>query len=347
MLVWTKHAAVLLLAGVTLLSDVSSVEQRASGKDVLSFDGRQETVIDFRIVGQDGFSCDNGTTYCPTGSTCCNLTQPVQKGCVINGQCCRQGVLKPASTSHPNCLVLGDSVSNGYTPLVQAALSAICQVQHTPYAPGSGGAGATSRGLACLDHFLLTDKLVEVDWDVIVFNFGLHNLDNSSAGREMYEAQLSNITKRLLVAGKKVLYASTTPFMPDYTQGNHIVEELNVIASKVMNASAIPVVDLYGTVVKQCGPLPYKSCSICRKDPCSYHYTPQGYELLAAQVMAAIKHALDMRTWCNQRNTSWPGTIITRYLNFFRPREDFLGRDYLHSYKVFSVSIHNVSNFTS
>eukprot|EP00117_Sycon_ciliatum_P035470 scpid89431/ scgid26879/ len=247
-------------------------------------------------VSADGdFTCDNGTTLCPaSASGCCNFTQPVQKGCVINGTCCRQGVLKPPSTTLPNCLILGDSVSDGYTPIVQQILNQTCQVQHTPYAYGSGGAGPVQYGLACLEHFLLTGKLVSIEWDVIFFNFGLHNLVNSTSAEQLYRDDLNKITEILRRASKKVIFGLTTPFMPDYTQGNHVVEDLNRIAASVMQTqpSPVPIIDLYSAVVKECGPVPYKSCSICRKDPCQYHYTPQGYELIAAPVAEAIKNDL-------------------------------------------------------
>ena len=80
-----------------------------------------------------------------------------------------------------NCIVIGDSVSIGYTGLVAKNLSRLCKVQHAPWDVEDGGAGSTARGVACLDNWLVTHSQQKVKWDVITFNFGLHDLTNSSA----------------------------------------------------------------------------------------------------------------------------------------------------------------------
>jgi hypothetical protein len=144
-----------------------------------------------------------------------------------------------------------------------------------------GGADDTGTGVACLDNWLVTQQQQAVKWDVIQvslgtlclqpvrflrpptirglamqFNFGLHNLDNSSSAESEYQVQLLNITRRLLQTGAKLQYALTTPFMPDYTIGNTVVEDLNAIATKMMQAANIPLVDLYKVgkaACHQCG----------------------------------------------------------------------------------------------
>ena len=240
-----------------------------------------------------GFSCDGGTTYCPADSKCCNTSIPVHLGCMLNGACCRPGPKNPPSNVLPNILIMGDSVSDGYTPLVQEATGKTWAVQHTPW-PWGGSADSTGYAMACLDHFLKTDKLMSVNWDLILFNFGLHDLDNDTAAEKLYGVQLSNITSRLIKGSMKVVYALTTPFMPDYNAGNHVVEQLNAIATTVMQHQVVPVpiVDLYTVIADRCGPLPYVNCSICARTPCSYHYTQDGYKLLATAVEGAITKAL-------------------------------------------------------
>ena len=135
---------------------------------------------------------------------------------------------------------------------------------------------------------------------MIQFNFGLHNLDNSSSAEQEYTQQLTSITQQLLSwigpqnKTAKIIYALTTPMMQDYNEGNHAVQDLNKIATSIMNNYSIPMVDLYQRVVDYCGPVPYTTCSICNANPCSYHYTSQGYQWISVYVNNAIREYLDL-----------------------------------------------------
>ena len=92
----------------------------------------------------------------------------------------------------------------------------------------------------------------------------------------------------------KLQYALTTPYMPDYNDGNFAVEDDNKIASDMMKGYGIPTVDLYQRVVEFCGPVPYTNCSICRMEPCSYHYTSSGYDWIAVPVQDEIRKNLNL-----------------------------------------------------
>jgi hypothetical protein len=60
-----------------------------------------------------------------------------------------------------------------------------------------------------------------VNWDVVLFNFGLHDMDsNQGGGPKLYQQQLINITNRLLETNASLIYATTTPFMPYASVGN-------------------------------------------------------------------------------------------------------------------------------
>ncbi len=234
--------------------------------------------------------CGNTTTYCPDSGICCAAQySPTKYGCRLGdsskgsfewppsptASCCMPGPERAPSKTLPNCLIIGDSVSIGYTPTAVKDLEKICQLQHGPWDVSDGGAGSTSVGVACLDNFLVTQAQQHVDWDLILFNFGLHNLDNSTAAEALYEAQLGNITRRLVATGATLVYALTTPFMPDKTQGNMVVEQLNDIAKRVVAPHDIPVLDLYSVVTDHCGKV-YENCDWCRRTPCSYHYNSAG-----------------------------------------------------------------------
>ena len=73
-----------------------------------------------------------------------------------------------------------------------------------------------------------------------------------------------------------------------------VVQRLNVVAAAVMAKRAIPTLDLHTVVTDVCAPAPphhYVNCSICRMEPCSYHYKSPGYDIISAHVASGL-HAL-------------------------------------------------------
>lgn len=193
-------------------------------------------------------------------------------------------------------IAIGDSVSIGYTPQVATLLKASVFVQHSPWS-GGGGTDDVANGVNCQEEFLRTSMYEEQAWDLVSFNFGLHDLNNATAAEDMYAAHLTNFTDRLLRTGSKLVYVTTTPYMPDRFFGNTVVEDLNTKAKAIMAARNIPVADLYTRVTDLCGAI-YKNCSICDNEfnnatgvYCGYHYTPAGWEYLAeylAPIFAGI-----------------------------------------------------------
>eukprot|EP00041_Stephanoeca_diplocostata_P021446 m.499893 g.499893 ORF g.499893 m.499893 type:complete len:285 (+) comp21828_c0_seq21:168-1022(+) len=257
---------------------------------------RSASIVEASVIGAQ--QCGNTTTMCNAAQDCCDMQySPTKFGCKIQGSdsCCMPGPPLAPSTTLKNCLIIGDSVSIGYysyVDVIEKELAGICQVQHGPWDVSDGGAGATTEGVACLDNWLVTQAQEPVKWDVIQFNFGLHNLeDNTTEGLHNYSTQLLNITNRLEATGAKLLYALTTPFMPDATQGDFVVEALNKAAESIMSTKNIPLVDLYSVVTQHCGKV-YKDCDWCRMHPCSYHYNPTGEAAQAHVVAAALKTAL-------------------------------------------------------
>lgn len=257
--------------------------------------------------------CGNSTTFCPDAGICCPAHySPTTFGCRLGtswpsdvhlphddesspswppsptSSCCMPGPPLAPSASLPNALVIGDSVSIGYTGTAAKIAADKVMIQHGPYDRSNGGAGSTSVGVACLDNWLVTQNQTKVNWDVILFNFGLHDLDNSSAAEALYKQQLTNITERIVATGtKKLIYALTTPFMPLTTVGNPVVHDLNHIAREVVAPHNITVLDLHKLVTDHCG-TNYTVCDWCRRTPCSYHYNDLGESAQAHAVAAAI-----------------------------------------------------------
>ena len=98
----------------------------------------------------------------------------------------------------PRVLLIGDSISGGYTLAARKALAGIANVHKAPE-----NCGPTSNGLKKLDVWLGDGK-----WDVIHFNFGIHDRKTTLAD---YEQRLEQIIARLEKSGAKLIWASTTP----------------------------------------------------------------------------------------------------------------------------------------
>lgn len=251
---------------------------------------------------ENAVCCDNKQTCCPHGSTC-ETSGPydtVCKGAPANESVglsvCKAGAALPLSTSLPNVLIIGDSVSIGYTPLVTKAMAKVALVQHSPYDVRDGGAEETAYGVQCLDYMLRSPGGVFLKPDVIMFNWGLHDgpLGNSTvpgqAGLpDVYAAQLEVITQKLIAAEPqaKLLFALTSPYMCSATNDGCVVN-LNNQASAIMAKYKIQTINLHDAVVAKCGPPPQPNCfnvSHCFCPHCAGGGAP-GYQFLTDNVIA-------------------------------------------------------------
>ena len=100
---------------------------------------------------------------------------------------------------------------------------------------------------------LIDDWLGEGNWDVIHFNFGLHDLKYMEDGThqvplEEYVANLRVIAEKMLATGAKVIWCNTTP-VPESVNGPGRKPEdviaYNEAAAAVMAELGIPTDDLY------------------------------------------------------------------------------------------------------
>jgi len=181
----------------------------------------------------------------------------------------------------PRVLIIGDSISVGYTPTVQKELAATVEVVRI----GENG-GPTSNGVAKLDSWL-----GEVKWDVIHFNFGLHDLKRMENGEPQvalpdYEKNLRTITARLKRTGAKLVWASTTPVPEGKVDPPRVpadVARYNEAALRVMRENGVAVNDLYAEALPNLAQW---------QRPVNVHYTDAGSAALAGKVVAAIRDAL-------------------------------------------------------
>lgn len=192
----------------------------------------------------------------------------------------------------PDVLILGDSISIGYTKLVRQGLEGKANVVRP-----KANCGDTPRGLAGVDKWLGDN-----DWDVIHFNWGLWDLcyrnpDSKEQGKRdkingalsvpipEYQANLEKIVTRLKETGATLIWASTT-YVPEDEVGRKLGDEIkyNAAAAKVMKKHGIAINDLHATSAAFAPEMFVK--------PGDVHYTNKGSSKLADQVVAAISEAL-------------------------------------------------------
>lgn len=197
----------------------------------------------------------------------------------------------------PRVLLIGDSISIGYTIPARTMLQGKANVHRPP-----ANCGPTERGLAHLDQWLGDEH-----WDVIHFNFGLHDLKyvdehgkyvDPSQGKqvappEVYEKNLRELVARLKKTGAKLVWASTTP-VPAGTLGRIEGDEAryNEVAATVMADNGIPIDDLHAVVVNSKEKI---------QRPHNVHFTAEGYDLLAKSVVKSIETALGNKANATQK----------------------------------------------
>lgn len=182
----------------------------------------------------------------------------------------------------PRVLLIGDSVSIGYTLNVRALLEGKANVHRIPV-----NGGATEVGLANMKEWLRGEK-----WDVIHFNFGLHDAKFASettqrASREQYADNLRELIKQMKATGAKLIFATTTPVPHDGnispTRRFDSIPARNEVARKVMEENGVAIDDLYALI------LPVRD-QVGRAN--DVHFEAAGYELIAKQVAASIEAQL-------------------------------------------------------
>jgi len=187
---------------------------------------------------------------------------------------CKPGALLPMASDRLNAIIIGDSVSIGYTPHVADALQDQVFVQHSPADVSDGGAEETAYGLQCIENFLRGSDGSAIVPDLLYFNWGLHNLNTDPASNvpgqsgtvEEYLPSLVNITARIMDwatndnSGRTaILFGLTSPEMCDVELDDE-VQSLNQQALELMSEVGIPTVDLHAAVVDACGLSPQASC---------------------------------------------------------------------------------------
>jgi lysophospholipase L1-like esterase len=217
-------------------------------------------------------------------------TVPLVVSLALLAGCGRQQQRQAADATYvPKVLIIGDSISIGYFEPTKQLLEGRAEVYHNP-----GNAAHTANGLARLDEWLGDTR-----WDVIHFNHGLHDLkymnekgdltDPAKGTQQIpidqYARNLDELTKRLKKTGAVLIFATTTP-VPEGSAGRiqGDAKRYNEAALKVMKKRRVRVDDLYAFALPRLDTI---------QRPHNVHFTDEGSRLLAEQVAASIREALD------------------------------------------------------
>ncbi len=208
----------------------------------------------------------------------------------------RQSVF--TKSDKPRVLILGDSISIGYTPFVQEEMSTEAYVfRPMIYQRSPENCAGTDRGISQIDRWLDANG---GQWDVIHFNFGLHDLKHVDAetgknsndpsgpyqsSPEDYERQLREIVGKLKKTGAKLILCTTTPV----PEGVRPLRETtapgvyNEIAIRIAKENEIMINDLYSFAESRLSEI---------QQPANVHFSKEGSKALGDVVVNAIRSAI-------------------------------------------------------
>jgi acyl-CoA thioesterase-1 len=180
----------------------------------------------------------------------------------------------------PRVLIIGDSISIGYTLPTRELLRGKANVHRIPT-----NGGPTTNGVANIDKWLGEGK-----WDVIHFNWGLHDIKVMGSAHQVpiedYEKNLRALVTRMKKTGAKLIWGSTTPvpegkLNPLRKPGDEVA--FNAVAKKIMEENGVQINDLYALANERLKEI---------QRPANVHFTDAGSKVLAKQVADYIELAL-------------------------------------------------------
>jgi acyl-CoA thioesterase-1 len=196
----------------------------------------------------------------------------------------------------PNVLLLGDSISLGYAPLVAKKLAGkanVFRIKGSEQATVKIVGGLRLDTVAAREH--LSDWLGDRKWAVIHFNWGLHDLklDDRDACQVLladYQKNIHLLIQRLKTANAVLIWASTTPIPPGVDRRGGGIRRrpeseipYNAAAKKIMEENKIDIDDLHALVAPRLKEL---------QRPGNVHFLQEGNEVLSDQAAGLIETAL-------------------------------------------------------
>ena len=182
----------------------------------------------------------------------------------------------------PRVMIIGDSISVGYTDEVRKLLAGKANVYRV-----AGNAGPSNSGVQKLAEWLAPTNGT---WNVIHFNFGLHDIKLGTGGKnnqpyatsdghqvplEEYERNLCRIVARFKTTGAELIWCSTTPVPAgklDPPRQPDDVLKYNMSARNVMTKNDVAIDDLFAVALPRLADIQL---------PNNVHFTKQGSAELA------------------------------------------------------------------
>ncbi len=214
------------------------------------------------------------------------------------GDALAKEMIRLAKQGLPKVLILGDSISIGYTPLVKWMLSSEARVFRAQTGENNPeDCKSTRHGAINIDRWLRDH---DGNWDLIHFNFGLHDIKHRDpksnepsnnpkhpmwVSPSVYESQLRLIVAKLKMTGAKLIFATTTP-VPEGVRPFRATtdpQKYNEIALRVMEENGVEINDLYELANSRLSEI---------QIPNNVHFTEKGSEILGVQVANAIRSKL-------------------------------------------------------
>ena len=208
-------------------------------------------------------TCHLPCTHC---KTCCNATCDCTLACTA--------IPVPFNQSVPNVLLVGDSISGvgtGYLTNVQEMLgpSASTSRGGGPFGNAFVQSGPSYGKNYCGTSYGVVDcAKIWADhpyqgWDVIHFNWGLHDICPKMyvpIAAEQYEENMEALylqLKRMLKTNGTLIWTTTTPVPPTYKNRNNsdvirINNQMRTLFGPGSRHPEVVVHDLYGEVVQRC-----------------------------------------------------------------------------------------------
>ena len=209
--------------------------------------------------------------------------------CANNSICARPPAAAVAAPAPPSYLMIGDSISLGYLQGVKTALDGKLAVTHS-----TGNAGNINKIAHYLNCFL---GQIPAGPSVVTLNAGIHDLARGQEWISMplYTTLLTNVTRRLVATGTKLLLVTTTPvptnatdsLQPSCPEGilERDVIAYNTAMTEIAKTEGAGLIDLHGAVVRACG-AGYSSCVL--QAPNNPHFEAAGWALLAKEVADGV-----------------------------------------------------------
>ncbi len=188
----------------------------------------------------------------------------------------------------PKILIIGDSISIGYTPTVAAELADVAEVVHSP-----GNASDCMNIIANIDAWL-----AEAAPQVVALNCGLHDIKREDEKQEhcrvpveFYKTILPAIFEKAQGNGRRLLWVNTTPVIEKRHQAvkpsgrfNKDIDEHNKAARGIARKAGLPIVNLNKTVRKM------DMEAVMTED--GAHFLPGASEALGKKVAARLREML-------------------------------------------------------